>query len=51
MPIRSCPCGFRLISAAMLVTLLFSGAVAMVVPRPDKVGGPESCAECHIQEI
>jgi len=20
-------------------------------PRPDKVGGPESCAECHIQEL
>ena len=33
--------------AALLVTVSPAGAV----PRPDKVGGPESCAECHIQEI
>ena len=50
MPIRSCPGGFRFIPAAMLVALLLSGASA-AVPDPAKVGGPESCAECHIQEI
>jgi hypothetical protein len=51
MPIRSCPCGPRLFFAALLVALLPSGPCAGAVPPPDKVGGPESCAECHIQEI
>jgi hypothetical protein len=36
----------------MLAALLLPGpAPATLLPRPDKVGGPESCAECHIQEI
>src|SRR5882672_7273188 len=51
MPIRSCPSGFRLLPAAVLVAGLLSGSSAAAAPQPDKVGGPESCAECHIQEI
>ena len=42
--------GFRITTAAwaaLLATVLPAGAA----PRPDQVGGPESCAECHIQEI
>src|SRR5882757_8250200 len=48
MPIRSRPCGSRLAFAIVLMALL-PGAKAG--PRADKVGGPESCSECHIQEI
>ncbi len=52
MPIRSCPWGFRLLPAALLVVvMLLSGRSAVAGPDPEKVGGPESCAECHIQEI
>jgi hypothetical protein len=50
MPIRSRPCGLRLIPAILLVALLPAPAV-QATPRADKVGGPESCAECHLQEI
>ena len=35
----------------MLVALLLSGQAVAARPDPAKVGGPESCAECHIQEI
>ena len=35
----------------MLVALLLSGPWAVAGPEADKIGGPESCAECHIQEI
>lgn len=52
MPIRTRPRGSRLFPAALLAVLLLPGAAAAVLlPRPEKVGGPESCAECHIQEI
>ena len=51
MPIRSCPCGFRLLPAALLVALQLSGLLAIAAPEAGKVDGPESCAECHIQEI
>ena len=51
MPIRSCPRGFRFLPAALLVAQLLSGQAAVAGPDPEKVGGPESCAECHIQEI
>ncbi len=43
--------GSRHILAAGLVTLFLSGAIAGAAPVAAKVGGPESCAECHIQEI
>ena len=43
--------GFRTLSATALVALLLPGWLAGAVPRPDQVGGPESCSECHIQEI
>jgi hypothetical protein len=50
MPIRSRPCSPRLTLAALLGAILpFSPALA--APEADKVGGPQSCAECHIQEI
>ncbi len=39
------------ITAAAWAALLVTGSPAGAAPRPDKVGGPESCAECHIQEI
>ncbi len=51
MPIRSRPCGSRLTLATLLVALLLPVSPAGAAPRADKVGGPESCAECHIQEI
>lgn len=43
--------GLRITSSAVLVALLLSGSPAGATPRADRVGGPESCAECHIQEI
>jgi len=43
--------GSRIASAAAGVALLLTGSPAGATPAADKVGGPESCAECHIQEI
>lgn len=51
MTFRSRSSGSRLLFAALLALLLASGRASGAPPRPDKVGGPESCAECHIQEI
>jgi hypothetical protein len=34
-----------------MLMALSTGASAVATPAADKVGGPESCAECHIQEI
>ncbi|HWA24950.1 MAG TPA: multiheme c-type cytochrome [Lacunisphaera sp.] len=51
MAIRSCSSGFRLIPALVLAIGLSALPAFAARPRPDKVGGPESCAECHIQEI
>ena len=31
--------------------VLATGSVGRAAPRPDKVGGPESCAECHFEEV
>ena len=43
--------GPRISAATVWVALLVTGSPVAAVPHPDKVGGPESCAECHIQEI
>lgn len=40
--------GWRRVRSGLLLAL---AAVAGAAPRPDKVGGPESCAECHFEEI
>ena len=34
---------------ALVGTLLALAGIA--APRPEKIGGPESCAECHLEEI
>lgn len=38
---------------ALLATLGFAVAAraGIPIPKPEKVGGPESCAECHYEEI
>lgn len=43
--------GLRLIFAMLLLARFLPVLPAGATPRADKVGGPESCAECHIQEI
>lgn len=42
--------GFRRVSVSLAIALLALPGLG-AAPNPDKVGGPESCAECHIGEI
>jgi len=51
MPLRSRPGGPRLILAVLLAVPFLPARTGAAALRADKVGGPESCAECHIQEI